>query len=92
MLEFNLYIGTGKYDKTETKTLIKSLADSVLTGYTLIETTGIWKGKREDSFIINIVEQDNIQAEIKALATVLREQLNQKCVLLTTKKIKVEFI
>lgn len=97
MVEYNLYIGTGKYNKKETETLVKSLADSVLTGYTLIETNGVWKGKREDSFILQVIgDSDNPLKvslnEIRVFGAVLREQLNQECVLLTIKKIEVEFI
>jgi hypothetical protein len=87
---FRIFIGsdnqTGKLEKDR----IKSLVNREFDGYTFLDAVGIWKGKEENTAIVEIVTED--KDKIDFLVRNLKADLNQEAILLQTLLTNSEFI
>ena len=64
---------------------LTALVSGAFDGYTLIWTTGFWRGLREQSVIVEIVTEGTIEdrAKVYDLASAIRVALSQSAVLVT---------
>jgi hypothetical protein len=75
---------------TENKNLgaIKKNLSKTFEGYTIIKTSGIWKGKEEESIIIEIVSSNpNELSYIQAFAETIKRFNQQDSVLITANEV-----
>ena len=61
-------------------------------GFTLYSAKGYWLGRRENTFIIEIISDVPRLDDIKNLATVLRDEFSQEAVLITKDQTYTEMV
>jgi len=61
---------------------IKKIVSSQFDGFTLTNGEGYWRGESEESLIIEIVSNDDIEAKVINLAKLIKLENNQESVLL----------
>jgi hypothetical protein len=69
---------------------IVKIVSRYFDGFTIINCQGFWKGKPEDSVIIEIIGNDEIE-KIKAIADEIRPVNRRECVLVTCSECRFEF-
>ena len=79
---------------TERNENLSKLVDHYFDNATLINASGIYKRKVEDSTIIEIIEIDdfwypNSSAKVANLVNAIKEKNKQECVLVTEQKLQV---
>jgi hypothetical protein len=86
---YRIYLGI-----TDSSSLIRAadLVSAAVRDATIIETTGIWKGNKERSMIIEIVDTEDVPNTIHLLAKELKEQFKQESVLITWQDVEAIFI
>ena len=92
MLNFKIYVGLiDKFHVRYSLSDVEPLVSRVYEGFSITQQWGYYKGKREQSIVIEIfVENLDRQAEaIKAyaLADCIKIALNQECVLVSCQEI-----
>lgn len=77
MINTKIYIGANNSTGiVELDTIIYLLAKEGIEGYTIINTIGIWQGKKENSVIIDILE--DIPKDWHKITDILKTELEQK--------------
>jgi hypothetical protein len=89
MIKYTIYT-----QNTNLKGIIKALNNSkVINGcYTIVKTLGYWKGKAGRSLKIEILLPKYYNALLTAICEHIKDINEQEAVLLTTEKIKAEFV
>lgn len=71
---------------------IENIVNSFFDGYTLVNSTGYWKGEKEKSLAIEIIgEKEDIQ-KIHSIARNIKIQNQQECVLVQEIPVNSVFI
>ena len=78
------------YTENKNEDWIKELLNISFDGFTIIYTQGHWKGKQEDSIIVEILTDD--KALIKAVSQKIKAYNNQEAVLISGHDVDVELI
>jgi hypothetical protein len=86
MHEFNIYTEDLNRKK------IEKLVSSYFDGFTILESVGYWKGKREKAVIIRILSGAEDSAKVKALALKIKKQNKQQSVIIVKKNTDVNFV
>lgn len=84
MKSFKIYTENMKEDK------IKKLLSISFDGFTIIHTKGFWKGKEENSLIVEILTEN--ETLIKAIAQAIKGFNKQDGVLVTSHTVDCELI
>lgn len=69
---------------------IRELLAISFDGFTILRTTGYWKGKKENSLIIEVMTRNG--RLIKAIGDAIKKQNNQEAVLITSHFVDCELI
>jgi hypothetical protein len=90
---YRFYIGSNNKTKLrEINKTISLLNSSGLKGYSIIKSLGLWENMKENSFIIEVMNTDDINInDNKAyfLKNLLEEELKQYLVLLVKSEIEI---
>ena len=95
-----LYIGMNDKDKHE-QTLSREdfimIIKSCLLGYgleafTIIDSVGIYKTEQENTLIVEVMKEDRNSLISTDLIKLLKELLNQECIMQTIQEIEANFI
>ena len=101
MINYKIFIGTADKDTknymysndTYKDKIINCLSINNINGATLYKPTGIWKGEKENSFIVEVLDTDNnLENNIKHFITDIKFLFNQNCILVEKQNIQAEFI
>ncbi len=73
---------------------LQAMVTGMFDGYTLIWSTGVWRGLREQSVIIEIVTEGTAadRAKVYELADVIRVAFQQTAVLVTEQQVSFTLI
>lgn len=75
MNTYNLYIGANNETKQVEQEKLEYLLDGFTDGYTVIKSTGVWKGEHEDSVIVTIMsEPEHLETLLKVLKMDLKQE------------------
>ena len=77
---------------TERKYNIERITSKCFDGFTLYETVGFWKGKKEKSICIEIIGKAKDYRQVKFLANKIKHINNQESVYVTQEKIHAELL
>ena len=85
MNKYNLYIGANNTTKELELDIIKNILNDFVkdfnTGYTIVESVGIWNGQEEKSCIVTIFDTDMQMFDIVGICHVLKDKLQQDSIL-----------
>ncbi len=70
---------------------VEHILSSFLGGYTLLTSKGIYQGRMEESLIIEIVSDKNLEY-FRTIAQTIRFNNNQESVLVTCQDVDAEFV
>ena len=95
-----LYIGMNDKDKHEqvmSKDEFIMIIKSCLLGYgieafTIIDCAGIYKTEQENTLIIEVMQEDRNDLISVGLIKLLKDLLNQECIMQTVQEIAASFI
>ena len=96
--KFKIYLGlkekTGAYIHwtTALESVLNELDTHQLDGATIYEATGVWKGETEPTMIVEILSIAHIEPIISKIASNLRDEFAQECVMVTTEHATLEFV
>jgi hypothetical protein len=76
------------YTENKRDGVAERLTAAHFDGFNITETTGYWKGQREDSIVIEIIAPGSDSLKVEALAGELRRELQQEAVLVTATEIE----
>lgn len=62
------------YTENKRNEIAEALAAAHFDGFNITETTGYWKGQREDSIVIEIIAPDEDALKVEALAGELQQE------------------
>lgn len=77
---------------TERKYNIERLASKCFDGFTLFDTIGFWKGKKEKSICIEIIGTFQDYKQVKFLANTIKRINSQQSVYVTKERIDAELV
>lgn len=60
----------------------------IIHSYTLYNGIGVWQGQKEKNITIVIIDTEFIKAEVKRIATCIKQVNKQEAVLLTIEKVE----
>ena len=81
------------YTEDVNRDSIYQILDSLFAGYTVIPATGSWEGKRENSLVVELVDEDNTRSElVNAAARIIKDANHQQAVMVTSQPVEVQFI
>jgi len=66
---------------TERKPNVGEIVSQYFDGFTLIPTEGYWKGKREESVIVEVIASGPMRQKVREMAETLKEINGQESVL-----------
>ena len=74
--------------------LLQATVSGYFDGYTLVWSTGFWRGLREQSVIVEVIASNSETDRIKVydLAVALRIALSQNTVIVTEQSVSVTFV
>ncbi len=82
------------YTENKNRDRIEDLVSQYYDGFTIFETTGYWKGVKENSLVIEILqtEPEGMYFNVRNLCKGIKINNNQESVLLTEQLIEANFI
>jgi hypothetical protein len=80
------------YTENKRDGVAERLTAAHFDAFNITETTGFWKGQREDSIVIEILAADGYALKVDALAGELRRELQQEAVLVTAHDVDSKLI
>ena len=95
-----LYIGMNDKDKHEQmlsredfiKMIKACLLGYGLEAFTIIDSVGIYRTEQENTLIVEVIKQDKNSLISTGLIKLLKELLNQECIMHTIQEIEANFI
>ena len=86
--EINLFIGSNNIAHEVEINKVEKILNAHILGYTLTTNKGYWKGDKEDSITIKIISDKPIKFFCD-IAMILKRELNQYAVLMTSRRLSV---
>lgn len=71
---------------------IRELVDGYLEGYTIYFTEGRWRGKREDSLVIEVLSPVPLDATLENLAEAIKKASKQAEVWIVETEVKLKVV
>jgi len=71
---------------------LERVVGSWFEGYTILRGTGIWKGQREDTTIIEIMAEENLKTRVDVLGVAIARELRQECVMVVECEVESRFL
>ena len=95
-----LHVGMNDKDKHKqilSKEKFTMIIKSCLLGYgleafTIIDSVGIYKKEQENTLIVEVIKEDRNDLISTGLIKLLKELLNQECIMQTIQEIEANFI
>ena len=89
---YRYYIGANNATGIcEVDKIAEALHNDGIEGFTILESRGAWKGKQEDSVIVEMVGDNTFSEKLQVLKKVLCNTLKQESILLTSLPIMAQF-
>jgi hypothetical protein len=67
--------------------IVSAAFDCDIQGYTMVESSGVWEGCREQGFVLFVASPQD--ANVQEFAAALRDSLSQRAVLFVTARAEV---
>ena len=67
-------------------------ASTKLEGFTVLEAEGLWANEHEDTVVIEVIDGDGLDDNIKEVGKEYKELFHQEAVLYTKQEIEAEFL
>jgi hypothetical protein len=89
--KYTLYVGANNVTHKVDESTLVSLLNEKLDGYTLARTIGYWQGTAEESVVVTFISTLETE-EVLPLAEVIREALEQQCVMVERHLVSIDFV
>lgn len=88
---YTLFIGANNTTGEVELDKLTAVLNKKMEGYTIAHSIGFWQGTPEKSVMVHIVG-DQTENEIEELASDIRKELEQQCVMMTRGLVSLTFV